>query len=145
MRRPTATGWRVFGHWNSSGFIAPPWALEHDPEKACPGLDPGWAPVFGKDHAPMDRPSGGALPVDHRRDPYPGGLVEAHPVGLPPLLPQLQGDDRGLVVARRKHPGRGALRRGFDQDRETMLAHGWLSPLPACPATNARARRRVPP
>jgi hypothetical protein len=27
-------------------------ALEHDPEKACPGLDPGWKPVFGKDHAP---------------------------------------------------------------------------------------------
>jgi hypothetical protein len=26
-------------------------ALEHDPEKACPGLDPGWIPVFGKDHA----------------------------------------------------------------------------------------------
>jgi hypothetical protein len=25
--------------------------LEHDPEKACPGLDPGWEPVFGKDHA----------------------------------------------------------------------------------------------
>src|SRR6266568_3205277 len=24
---------------------------EHDPEKACPGLDPGWTPVFGKDHA----------------------------------------------------------------------------------------------
>jgi hypothetical protein len=22
--------------------------LEHDPEKACPGLDPGWIPVFGK-------------------------------------------------------------------------------------------------
>src|SRR5262249_27848209 len=22
-----------------------------DPEKACPGLDPGWEPVFGKDHA----------------------------------------------------------------------------------------------
>jgi hypothetical protein len=28
-------------------------ALEHDPEKACPGLDPGWKPVFGKDHAPI--------------------------------------------------------------------------------------------
>jgi hypothetical protein len=27
-------------------------ALEHDPEKACPGLDPGWKPVFGQDHAP---------------------------------------------------------------------------------------------
>ena len=27
-------------------------ALEHDPEKACPGFDPGWIPVFGKDHAP---------------------------------------------------------------------------------------------
>jgi hypothetical protein len=25
--------------------------LEHDPEKACPGLDPGWKPVFRKDHA----------------------------------------------------------------------------------------------
>ena len=25
--------------------------LEHDPEKACPGLDPGWKAVFGKDHA----------------------------------------------------------------------------------------------
>src|SRR5262249_13184901 len=22
--------------------------LEHDPEKACPGLDPGWVPVFGE-------------------------------------------------------------------------------------------------
>jgi hypothetical protein len=22
--------------------------LEHDPEKACPGPDPGWKPVFGK-------------------------------------------------------------------------------------------------
>jgi hypothetical protein len=27
--------------------------LERDPEKACPGLDPGWKPVFGKDHAPV--------------------------------------------------------------------------------------------
>src|SRR4029077_8373273 len=26
--------------------------IEHDPEKACPGLDPGWTPVFRKDHAP---------------------------------------------------------------------------------------------
>src|SRR5205807_85414 len=24
---------------------------EHDPEKACPALDAGWVPVFGKDHA----------------------------------------------------------------------------------------------
>src|SRR6516164_6125141 len=22
----------------------------HDPEKTCPGLDPGWTPVFRKDH-----------------------------------------------------------------------------------------------
>ena len=27
--------------------------VEHDPEKACPGLDPGWNPAFRKDHAPM--------------------------------------------------------------------------------------------
>ncbi len=26
--------------------------LAHDPEKAGLGLDPGWTPVFGKDHAP---------------------------------------------------------------------------------------------
>ena len=25
--------------------------LARGPEKACPGLDPGWEPVFGKDHA----------------------------------------------------------------------------------------------
>jgi hypothetical protein len=25
--------------------------LTHDPEKACLGLDPGWEPDFGKDHA----------------------------------------------------------------------------------------------
>src|SRR5262245_20508718 len=27
-------------------------SLERDPEKACPGPDPGWTPAFGKDHAP---------------------------------------------------------------------------------------------
>jgi hypothetical protein len=27
-----------------------PRMLKHDPENACPGLDPGWIPVFGKDH-----------------------------------------------------------------------------------------------
>jgi hypothetical protein len=26
-------------------------AVAHDPEKACPGLDPGWIPVFGQGHA----------------------------------------------------------------------------------------------
>jgi hypothetical protein len=25
-----------------------PRCAEHDPEKACPGRDPGWVPVFGK-------------------------------------------------------------------------------------------------
>jgi hypothetical protein len=29
--------------------------MEHDPEKACPELDPGWKPVFGKDHAQTKR------------------------------------------------------------------------------------------
>jgi aminoglycoside phosphotransferase (APT) family kinase protein len=31
-----------------TGLAARRSALEHDPEKACPGLDPGWMPVFGK-------------------------------------------------------------------------------------------------
>jgi hypothetical protein len=34
------------------GAQTPDVALEHDPEKACPALDPGWTPVFRKDHAP---------------------------------------------------------------------------------------------
>jgi hypothetical protein len=25
--------------------------IKHDPEKACPGFDPGWKPVCRKDHA----------------------------------------------------------------------------------------------
>jgi hypothetical protein len=28
--------------------------VAHDPEKASPGLDPGWKPVFGQDHAQRD-------------------------------------------------------------------------------------------
>jgi hypothetical protein len=28
---------------------------KHDSEKACPGLDPGVEPVFGKDHAQTDQ------------------------------------------------------------------------------------------
>jgi hypothetical protein len=31
--------------------------LGHDPEKACPGLDPGWIPGFGKDHAALSGPN----------------------------------------------------------------------------------------
>jgi hypothetical protein len=30
----------------------------HDPEKACPALDAGWEPVFGKDHAPKSLAGG---------------------------------------------------------------------------------------
>jgi hypothetical protein len=60
--------------------------FEHDPEKACPGLDPGWVPVFGKDHAPAKRPAATARPgaqvaqlVEH--------VTENHGVGgsIPPL------------------------------------------------------------
>jgi hypothetical protein len=32
--------------------VLPGPSLEHDPEKACPALDAGWVPVFGKDHVP---------------------------------------------------------------------------------------------
>jgi hypothetical protein len=39
------------------GRRAHPGAIEHDPEKACPGLDPGWIPVFGK-ACPLARPGG---------------------------------------------------------------------------------------
>src|ERR1700741_2993015 len=36
---------------NCSGWGPVSADLEHDPENACPGLDPAWVPVFGKDHA----------------------------------------------------------------------------------------------
>ena len=35
-------------HHHGSGHQG---AIEHAPEKACPGLDPGWVPVFRRDHA----------------------------------------------------------------------------------------------
>src|SRR5262249_58060722 len=44
--------------------------LEHDPEKACPGLDPGWTPVFGKDHAPRISWSGMTI---RRKSSRPNG------------------------------------------------------------------------
>ena len=49
LRSGRATRWPR--HRGRRASAAQP-ALEHDPEKACPGLDPGWIPVFGKDHAP---------------------------------------------------------------------------------------------
>ena len=39
-----------------AGYASPA-RLEHDPEKACPGLDPGWVPVFGKGLPPRRRGS----------------------------------------------------------------------------------------
>src|SRR5438046_7771015 len=35
---------RLVSDWSSD-------VCSSDLEKACPGLDPGWNPVFGKDHA----------------------------------------------------------------------------------------------
>ena len=34
-----------------------------DPERACPGLDPGWIPVFRKDHAQLKKPAGVTRPI----------------------------------------------------------------------------------
>src|SRR5262249_32633805 len=39
---------REYRAGNNSARIRQQRELEHDPEKACPGLDPGWVPVFGK-------------------------------------------------------------------------------------------------
>src|SRR5450830_1057746 len=47
-------GRRNFAATDARNFTQPVYrrlTLAHDPEKACPGLDPGWEPVFGKDHA----------------------------------------------------------------------------------------------
>ena len=71
----------------------------HDPEKACPGLDPGWTPVFGKDHAPTNKPlllviSPRAL-ADHGR-PHGHGLRH---LGLDParlILVETKNDKQAL-------------------------------------------------
>jgi hypothetical protein len=36
-------------------------AMEHDPEKACPALDAGWIPVFGKRSCSKNRFVGARL------------------------------------------------------------------------------------
>src|SRR5215475_1274740 len=106
MRRPTETGWRVVGHSNSSGFMAgilvtgSDNAVEQNRTFRLKSIDQG-SVTSNQDNQTdhwslVTDSSGGALPVDHRGDPYPGHLVEAHPVGLPPLFPQLEGDGRGL-------------------------------------------------
>ena len=52
LRRSTMR-WRLRsprrGRWSTCRASG---CSEHDPEKANPGLDPGWNPVFRKDHAP---------------------------------------------------------------------------------------------
>ena len=40
-------------------IVVPP--LARDPKKACPGLDPGWKPVFGQDYAQTNKLHGGRL------------------------------------------------------------------------------------
>jgi len=40
---------------------------KHDPEKACPGLDPGWKPVFRKNHAQPTRRKANSLSSYRRR------------------------------------------------------------------------------
>src|SRR5262245_27096726 len=45
-------------------------ALERDPEKACPGLDPGWVPLFGKDHAPAKNRSSLSDRVEQASDEF---------------------------------------------------------------------------
>jgi hypothetical protein len=62
LRRKAWLRVEVYGTQRAQRFASPSCpdlaTLEHDPEKACPGLDPGWVPVFGKDHAPTITKSG---------------------------------------------------------------------------------------
>src|SRR5262249_35256027 len=59
--------------------------LEHDPEKACPGLDPGWVPVFGKDHAPPKSESGMTIEEKSSRPSAPRivGMTNSAPSFMP--------------------------------------------------------------
>src|SRR5262249_59195138 len=41
----------------------------HDPEMACPGPDPGWTPVLGKDHCSANRARRGCMTTTDRSLP----------------------------------------------------------------------------
>src|SRR5689334_2527758 len=104
----------------------------HDPEKACPGLDPGWAPVFGRDRAPPEGMATGRI-RPRRIRPWRLRLLfeladavhPGHPVArrTPPDLPlrhqlialfqhaDAHDVDRLLTFARRGRIQRGAAGR----------------------------------
>ena len=76
-------------------------SLEHDPEKACPRLDRGWIPVFGKrscstnnverdDDSKISHPALGKLMADLQHAPAPllvpaVDIMHAHRATLMPL------------------------------------------------------------
>jgi protein ImuA len=133
---------------------------EHDPEKACPGLDPGWTPVFGKKHAPTNKPvlliaSPRAL-ADHGR-PHGHGLQQ---LGLDParlILVETRNDQQtfwALEEALRSQVpaavGGAALRLDLKTSQRLHLAAGdaglplWLlRPARADDASAAATRWRV--
>src|ERR1043166_6224627 len=63
------------------------------PQKACPGLDPGWVPVFGKDHAPRKSKAGAVIRA------RPRGCPPSAPAGCPPALRCAPCGLRQLVLA----------------------------------------------
>jgi protein ImuA len=133
---------------------------EHDPEKACPGLDPGWRPVFGKDHAPTNRPvllvaSHRAI-ADHGR-PHGHGLQQ---LGLDParlILVETRNDQQTFwaleEALRSRAPaavGAAIVRLDLKTSQRLHLAAGdaglplWLlRPPPADEASAAATRWRI--
>src|SRR5450631_2727945 len=78
---------------------AKPISGEHDSEKACPGLDPGWGPVSGKDHAQANKPASGR----RVRLARPGRRVFGQIV-----------EDRGDIVGQRLIDGAGTALADID-------------------------------
>ena len=80
--------------------------LEHDPEKACPGLDPGWVPVFGKDHAQTKKlePDSGSTPKNGKALALRLGTFDLHETLHDPFRDRFRtkapGEFRARVVAR---------------------------------------------
>src|SRR5215216_2394591 len=92
-RRPSA-------RWRSRASPSPLRANVHlarDPEKAWPGLDPGWIPVFGQDHAPTKK---SVVIIVTTRSPRrkqeessrPCGFVECHCAVVPLARASRQND-----------------------------------------------------
>src|SRR5712692_5406635 len=104
---------------------------EHDPEKACPGLDPGWIPVFGKDHAPrMRRYVGRLVSVDQGLPSHRGDRLDGrHALSAAAVRLSLRGRAGIAAVGNLQGDGTPAAQGDYQSGDDRDLGAGPLARL----------------